>query len=193
MPPKAKFTKEEIISSALNIVKSNGLSALTARALGNSLGCSSRPVFTVFSSMDEVEEEVIKKAKEIYKTEYVEKGLKQEIPFKGVGTEYIKFAESEPKLFQLLFMREVDSGADINSVLGIIEESYELILNSIVSYYGLSVPCAEKLYKHLWIYTHGIAVLIATNVCNFTGEEISLMLTEVFIGLLKKLKTEDDV
>lgn len=193
MPPKAKFSKEQIISSALNIVRNSGLSALTARSLGKQLGCSSRPVFTVFSSMDEVAEEVIQKAKEIYKTEYVEKGLKQEIPFKGVGTEYIKFAEKEPKLFQLLFMREVDSGADINSVLGIIEESYDLILNSIVSYYGLSTHCAEKLYKHLWIYTHGIAVLIATNVCSFTGDEISLMLTEVFIGLLKKLKTEDEM
>lgn len=32
MPPKAKFTKEQIIEAALNIVKTHGFDALTARA-----------------------------------------------------------------------------------------------------------------------------------------------------------------
>lgn len=33
MPPKAKFTKEEVISTALEMVKENGIEVLTARAL----------------------------------------------------------------------------------------------------------------------------------------------------------------
>ena len=35
MPPKAKFTKAEIIEAALNIVRADGYEALTSRALGN--------------------------------------------------------------------------------------------------------------------------------------------------------------
>ena len=38
------------------------------------------------------------------------------------------------------------------------------------------------------IYTHGIASLCATNMCRFTEEEISKMITEVFISLLKEEK-----
>lgn len=34
MPPKAKFTKAEIIEAALNIVRADGYEALTSRALG---------------------------------------------------------------------------------------------------------------------------------------------------------------
>ena len=40
MPPKAKFTKAEIIEAALNIVRADGYEALTSRALGTYLGSS---------------------------------------------------------------------------------------------------------------------------------------------------------
>ena len=46
---------------------------------------------------------------------------------------------------------------------------------------------AEQLYRHLWIYTHGIAVLCATNMCVFTGEEINDMIAQVFKGMLKEI------
>ena len=48
MPPKAKFSKEEIIKAAVNLVRTEGAQALTARALGTKLGVSSSPVFTFF-------------------------------------------------------------------------------------------------------------------------------------------------
>ena len=54
MPPKAKFTREEVISAALEIVRANGEEALTARSLGEKLGSSARPVFTLFDSMEEI-------------------------------------------------------------------------------------------------------------------------------------------
>ena len=99
MPPKAKFTKAEIIEAALNIVRADGYEALTSRALGTYLGSSARPIFTVFKNMEEVQQDMIKSAKALYK-EYVNKGLTTEPPFKGVGTQYILFAVNEPKLFQ---------------------------------------------------------------------------------------------
>ena len=84
MPPKAKFTKEEIIETALKIVKTDGMEALTSRELGARLGSSARPVFTVFKNMDEVWQAVMEAAKTLYR-EYVKKGLTAERPFKGVG------------------------------------------------------------------------------------------------------------
>lgn len=186
MPPTAKFTKEEIIEAALNIVKTNGFEALTSRALGTRLGSSARPIFTVFKSMDEVQQAVIESAKTLYK-EYVDKGLRWEHPFKGVGTQYILFSINEPKLFQLLFMTEQPQIPDLSGVLPLIEESYEEILLSIQNDYGINELLATKLYHHLWIYTHGFATLCATKMCRFTSEEISNMITEVFISLLKNI------
>ena len=52
MPPKPKFTKEEIVAAALTLVSEKGMEALTARELGLRLGSSARPIFTVFQSME---------------------------------------------------------------------------------------------------------------------------------------------
>jgi len=187
MPPKAKFTKEEITKTALDIVKTDGFEALTSRELGTRLGSSARPIFTVFKNMEEVQQSVIQSAKILYK-EYVNKGLAEEHPFKGVGTQYILFSVNEPKLFQLLFMTEQAQMPDLLGVLPLIEESYEKILLSIQDDYGISEQLAEKLYRHLWIYTHGIATLCATKMCRFTGDEISSTITEVFTSLLQNIR-----
>ncbi len=187
MPPKAKFTPETIIQAGLDIIRENGMGALSARALGTKLGSSARPIFTVFQSMEEVQTEVTKSAKLLY-AEYVKKGLEQESAFKGVGTQYILFAIQEPKLFQLLFMSEQKQKPAVANVLPIIDENYKDILLSVQNEYYLSEDKAEQLYRHLWIYTHGIAVLCATNMCVFTPEEISSLITQVFRGMLREMK-----
>ena len=187
MPPKAKFTKAEIIEAALNIVRTDGYEALTSRTLGTYLGSSARPIFTVFKNMEEVQQAMIEAAKTLYK-EYVNKGLTAEHPFKGVGTQYILFSYNEPKLFQLLFMTEQKQIPDLSGVLPLIDESYEQILLSIQDDYKICTASAKKLYHHLWIYTHGIASLCATKMCQFTGGEISSMITEVFTSLLKNIR-----
>lgn len=193
MPPKAKFTKEEIIEAALNIVREEGFDALTARALGAKLGSSARPIFTVFQSMDEVQQEVMKAARALYDG-YISQALSgeraYEHAFKSVGTQYILFACREPKLFQLLFMKEKDNPPDFAGVLPLIDENYELILGSVRDDYKISDALALRLYKHLWVYTHGIASLCATGMCRFSGEEISEMVTDVFSSLLAKFAAE---
>ena len=185
MPPKARFTREQIINAALQIVRTEHFESLTARALGKKLGSSACPVFTVFENMEEVQQAVLGAIKGIYK-EYVEKGLSETPAFKGVGTQYILFATNEPELFQILFMREQTRLLGIHHVLPAIDENYEKILSSITTGYGIDEKHAERLYQHLWIYTHGIAALCATRMCRFTDEEISQMMTEVFISLLNK-------
>ena len=49
---------------------------------------------------------------------------------------------------------------------------------------------ADWLYRHLWVYSHGIATLCATRACAFAPEEIETMLTEIFLALHRKLQTE---
>ena len=55
MPPKPKFTRDEIVQAALTIVSEKGVEALTAKELGDALGASARPIFTVFASMKEAQ------------------------------------------------------------------------------------------------------------------------------------------
>lgn len=186
MPPKAKFTRDEIISAAFEIVRSKGPGALTARSLADALNSSPRPIFTVFSGMEEITAEVTIRAKALY-AEYVRRGLECSLAFKGVGTQYILFAIREPKLFQLLFMFEHIAVPPLGEVLQLIEDSFEDILASITAAYGFDRGTALRLYYHMWIYSHGIATLCATKMCSFTADDISGMLTEVCTSLVRRL------
>ena len=147
--------------------------------------------------MDEVKLEVIRHARELYR-QYVDRGLKARLAFQGVGVAYITFALEEPKLFQLLFMNaqttKDDAGeavsVNVSQILPLIDDSYEKILRSVQEPYGLDRQTADRLYQHLWIYTHGIAAMCATRLCNYTMEQMKEMMKEVFDGLLFRIKNE---
>lgn len=187
MPPRAKFTREEILEAALSILREQGPEGVTARELGARLGSSARPIFTVFESMDEVHQEVRRMVKDLYR-QYVKEGLSKPLAFRGVGMAYIRFASREPKLFQLLFMTQQEKPDDVDHILPVIEESYEEILRSVREPYDLSVEEARRLYRHLWVYTHGIAAMCAARVATFTEQEAEEMMTDVFISLLSRMK-----
>ena len=137
MPPKAKFKKEEIIAAAMEIAKRDGFDALTARALAAELGSSPRPIFTVFESMEEVQAEVKAAATKLYER-YEDEEMSGAQAFKGSGVGYIRFAAEQPKLFQLLFMRERNGVPDLGQVLSVIDNYYEKILQSVQAEYGFS-------------------------------------------------------
>lgn len=185
MPPKPKFTREKITEAALNIIRTRGAESLTARELGKALGSSPCPIFTLFADMDEVKASAMRAARALY-GEYIAKGLEAAPAFKGAGMQYIKFAMCEPKLFHLLFMSARD-GTPVN-ILPEIDENYPEILLSACACYALSRDGAEKLYRHMWIYAHGIATLCATGTCTFTETEAGNMLTEICSALIKKIK-----
>lgn len=47
MPPKPKFSREEMIAAALELVSERGVEALTTRGLGEQLGCSETDLHVV--------------------------------------------------------------------------------------------------------------------------------------------------
>lgn len=190
MPPKQKFSKEEIVAAALEIVRKEGIDALTARRLGTALNSSSRPIFTVFGSMNELVHETIMAARALY-NQYIAKALTDEKPFKATGMAYIRFAVDEPRLFALLFMTENQEAHDLANVLKAIDENSSSILNEIKREYGLDDEKAYLIYQYLWIFTHGIASLSVTKVCRFEDEETDKMLTDVFKSILIRIKAGD--
>ncbi len=104
MPPKTKFTKEEIVDAAYEILRVEGEEALAAREVGKRLGTSSSPIFTVFSSMGELKDAALKKATDKF-IEYMNVADEYYPAYKKRGMQWIKFAKDEPVLFGILFMK----------------------------------------------------------------------------------------
>ena len=93
MPPKVKITKEDIIKAALDLARENGEATLNARSIAAALGCSTQPIFSNFSSMEELEEEVIKAAYEIYREFLKNEAEGGKYPqYKSFGMAYIRFS-----------------------------------------------------------------------------------------------------
>lgn len=189
MPPKQKYTREEVVNAALNIVRREGVSGLTARGLGAELGVSSRPIFTAFRNMDEVQQETLKAARDLYDT-YIEKGFSENPAFRGVGMQYFRFAKNEPMLFEWLFMKENSTSVAFGDVLPSIDRNSDRILDSIQNIYGFSKEDAYRLYQVLWVFTHGLACLHISCISRLTDDEVEKLLTEVFTGMFIKLKSE---
>lgn len=183
MPPKSKYTKEQIIDIAFEMVRKEGMETLTARSLASELKTSTAPIFTAFQTIEEVQIEIINKAKKLYK-EYINEGLKQDPAFKGTGMKYIEFAKNEPQLFKLLFMSNDDT-EELSHFMPQNDENSPVILELVKNNYGLDYDKAKKLYNHLSVYTHGLAVLYAQGRCIYTDEDVSQMLSEIFMALMK--------
>lgn len=187
MPPKPKFTKKEIVSVALNLVSEKGKESLTAREVGARLGTSARPIFTLFNSMEELQNEVRKSAMERFENMQPENVDGMPV-FKQVGMKMVLFGVREPKLYQFLFMQENKNAISFEDVLCRLGDTATECIETIKKEYGLTTKQAKSLFEHTWIHTFGIGTLCAVGVCDFSTEKISEMLTQDFTAMMTLLK-----
>ncbi len=189
MPPKAKFTREEIIAKAFEMARENGIESVVARELGKALGTSSSPIFTAFENMEELYEEVRKVALKEFES-YVSDALNYTPAFKYVGMKMVEFAMKEPKLFQLVYMREHDGSQTYQMLVEELGETVEICVQIMQKDYELKRQEAELLFRQVWLHTFGICVLVAGKICRLSPEEISEMLGVEFQGILMLIKSE---
>lgn len=179
MPPKPKFTKEEIITAALALVRERGEEALTARELGLRLGTSARPIFTLFKSMEEVKCGVLERANEVYTAFCKEECERGKYPlYKTYGMAYVRMAAEDRNLFRLLFMRDrtgEEAGGYDASVLATLRAQT-----------GITDAEAERFHTEMWIFVHGIATMLATSYLKWDDEQVSLMVTDIYEGLKRR-------
>ena len=185
MPPKAKFTSQQIVDAAVKITREKGIGAVTAREVGAVLGVSSRPLFTYFDTVDELKREVYNYAKNIY-MEYIKSGLKKEIPALGVGQEYLRFAKEDPELYKFLFLSPPEGVK--GSVMEGLKLSQDLVRDSIMKIYNMDADTADKYFRDLWLVAYSFTTLIVTNECPYSDEEISALFTEFSLSICKAYK-----
>lgn len=100
MPPKQRFSHQDVIDAAYRVVRRQGWKGFSARTIANELNASTRPIYDYFNSMENIEAEVVKKAL-AYFVEFLnrertgDKWLDQ-----ALG--YVIFASEEKHLFRCI-------------------------------------------------------------------------------------------
>lgn len=183
MAPKNKFTKEEMVAAALRVVRVKGADGLTAKNIADALGTSTQPIFTAFGSMDGIRREVYAAAVSVY-DRYTSEGLKESVPFLGIGKQYIRFAREEPELYRLLFLTRTQEYSAMQSM----RHLQELVRPALMDIYRITAEEADLYFRDLWLVVHSLSTLIVTDDCTYSDREISQILTGFSISICKAIK-----
>ena len=186
MPPRVKITKEEIINTAVDIVRKEGAQAINARNIAAVLNCSTQPIFSNFTTMDDLRYAIIEKIDMLcqeYMKREVESGAYPD--YKASGMAYIRFAKEERELFKLLYMRDrADETFAAN--LKLTDDMHSLVKK----HTGLEGANVELFHLEMWACVHGIATMFATGFVDLEWELVSKMITDTYQGLKKQYGME---
>ncbi len=188
MPPKTKYTREQIVEGAIRYVQAYGSDELSARSLGRFIGCSPQPIFCCFNGMEELWEAIDVAAYERY-LGYLQREVESGnwTAYKSFGMGYIRFAMEEPSLFQFLFLRDRSNETPEEA------PDWKASLQMIAEANGFSEKEAEELHLNMWVCVHGIATMAATNFLKMEWGQISQLISNAYHGardqILKRRET----
>ncbi len=186
MPPRVKITKEDIIKTAVELVRAGGEQSINARAIAMALNCSTQPVFSNFSTMDELQKAVVDAAYLRYLGFLKKEAESGKYPkYKAFGMAYIRFAKEEKELFKLLFMCD-RKGGELTPTL-----DFEASIQMIMQANGISREKAERMHLEMWTCVHGIGAMLATSFLTLEWELISNMLSDVYQGIRARHLSEE--
>lgn len=185
MPPKVKVTKQDIINASVEIVRKMGAENLNARTIALLIGCSTQPIFSNFSSMDELRLEVVKSA-DLLCQEYMKREAESgKYPvYKATGMAYIRFAKEEKELFKLLYMRDRTGERSYSA------DNTSEIEAMVKQNTGLEGERAKLFHFEIWAFVHGIATMFATDFLDIDWELVSSMITDAYTGLKNRYGVE---
>ena len=190
MPPKFKFTKDEIIETGFRIVRQFGWDGFTARSIADELGSSSRPIYSFFSSLEQLEEEIIKKAVSLLHEYMIHQRTGDPWIDHGIG--YVTFAHKEKKLF---------TGLNDEKHIQIFKKYGDLIWDTVTNslsgyapFQGLSSEQIKQVQVTRWLYAHGLAFQVSNPTLEIWDddkiEEMLLIGSEaIYDGLMKRFSS----
>lgn len=182
MPTTIKISKDMILDAAFKIAREEGIEKISNREIAKKLECSIRPIYYQFENVQEMQKELYLKI-EKYFYQFLMDNMVDDIPkYKQIGIHYIKFAQKEKKLFQILFMG--DMGLTPNAFISKSGKDYEDIEKLIKISTNLDEEEIKDFHTKMWIFTHGIATLVANNTVHLEEEQIKELLSNEFQALM---------
>jgi len=154
MPPKIKFSKNEVIGAAMSVVEEKGLNSLTARNVAFKLDSSTAPVYNHFTTMDDLALSVMKETQRVL-LEYASRPYTDRV-FLNMGTGVAMFALEHPRLYRALMLE----GDNYSDVVREFFETLEADLTRDSRFISLSDGERHLLLNKMWTFTHGLASMI---------------------------------
>lgn len=103
MGPRIKFSREQIIDTAFEIAKTDGIGNVTIRKIAEKIGSSVAPIYVNFENMDELNEALVERIVGVSQQLLIEESTGK--PFDDMGRASLRFAIEYSVLFRDLVMK----------------------------------------------------------------------------------------
>jgi len=156
MPPKKKFSKEQIVDKAFEIAKTEGIDSITARRIAEELKCSVAPIYFNFKDIDDLKKAVVRKIFEL--TRKLAQKTYTGDQFLDIGIASLKFAKDYSVLFRELVLTKNKYMDDYDQELG------NDIIGEIIKEKELSQFSEEEvgiIFLKMRIFQLGLSVMVA--------------------------------
>lgn len=182
MPTKIRISKDMILNAAFEFVRKEGMEKLSNRELANKLKCSIRPIYYQFQNVEEMQKELYLKIEQYFYRFLLNNTIEGIPQYKQVGINYIKFAQKEKKLFQILFMSNTELTPE--AFVAKVGDDYKEIEKLIKISTNLKEEDIKDFHTKMWIFCHGIATLVANGTVKLTEGQIEELLSQEFQALM---------
>lgn len=180
MPPKPKFTNEEIINAAYSLLEQKGMEAVVAREVARELHSTVAPIFTCFENMEELKAAVHAKAISEC-TEYLRDCSDYFPAFKEFGLRWVQLAKEHPHVYNEVFIRKTAGDGLFADDLW---QMLSPVRAEIVKTFDLSEADAASLLRDMLLYVHGIAAIHICGTIRMTDEELRVTLSRMCLSIV---------
>ena len=182
MPAVVELSKDRIVKVAVKMVNEKGWDSINARSLAASLGVSTKPLYRIYSNMDEIKEDIYKEISHQY-DEFLTSRIDSKKALLTLCIAYVEFALEYKNLFISLFLSNNLKWKSIENVLD--EKWNQGTIINLVNKHGYSFEEAKNLFMNMWLYANGLATLIATNDITMDDQEVLIRLVKYYKILVK--------
>lgn len=195
MAARISIEKASIVEATLALIRELGWEAVSARNIAARLGCSTMPIYSAIGSMEDLKSIAINRAEDMLFREQRRKRSDNESLDLAVG--YVTFAREEPRLFRFVIesrglgtssirppleearekgekteeaTRRLDAQEAMEASRFRVSEEVEAVKDSLA---GISDDGDRKDFLlQSWIFTHGLAELLAAGAFTMDDQEI---------------------
>ena len=177
MARKETITKNDLLDAAFKMVQQEGIEEVTARKVANRAGCSTQPIFRIYSNMDELIGDLFHLATDFFEDYYNHYEKKTITPFVNLGMAYISFASEEKNLFRFLFLSETRYGKSLYELVNGNNAAVAKEVNA-AKQNGCLDP--SEMFMKMWIFIHGAACMTLTGDYDLSEEETLTLLKDSY-------------
>ena len=180
MPPRQKFTKEDVLETAFSIVREQGIENLNARNIAQRLNSSTQPIFSFFENMAELKTDVFQRVERYHAALYHNITIDHDL-LVNICLTYINFALEEPNLFRFQYQSNEYKGRPFLEIFNDdrnLKTGNERLCEGRRKIYG-SKKAVKTMFFDMWLYAHGIASVLVGNQLQINRDEIEYKIRQM--------------